>query len=701
MALISAANGASLFVTARTYPGGEGVNAAAVRDFNNDGSDDVVTANLQGKNVTVFVNSGNGTFGVSNDFSVGGGAIDVASDDHNDDGNADLVVTDANTSVHVALGNGDGTFEAFSAITLHSQPQGIAIADLNGDGILDLAIAILGPAHTFDGEVAILIGAGDGSFASPVFYQLGGQQGNRLVATDLNDDAKPDLAVAIQHGVHPRDGLAVLLGNGDGTFQSAVVSLPGVNANDVAAADLNRDGKTDLALANGSSVNGVEVVLGNGDGTFQSPTAYSTGGGAKTVSLVDVNRDGLADLVVGTSYTAILFGDGDGNFGPAIIYRIGQNFDRAFARAGDFNQDQTPDIVGNGVSSEIAVAFGHTNGVYGAPRAYPIGLRGLDSADFDGDGSADVVVGGTLGQLLFLHGNGDGTLGDPLSFANLNGEDVVAADFNGDGKQDILAVPRDGNLIYTILGNGDGTFQSATATSVPVDLDDSDSAVGDFNLDSKPDVVVTDFDTNSLIVWLGNGDGTFQPATTYETPNGPEQPTLADFNVDGNLDVAVSNGFVSRVSIFLGHGDGTFDPPLKTESRSAVYLAAGDLNLDGKPDLAVAAEGINVFLGNGDGTFGLAERVCPNDGPVRIADIDLDGRPDLVFSDFSGTTRLVGFRGNGDGTFRPAVDLVTGEFLTLGPFILKDLNGDEAPEVIVRGIDSPLSVLVNASRRHR
>ena len=140
---------AGLFLTSRTYPTGEGVNAAAVQDFNNDGFADIVTANLTDKNVSVFLNNGNGSFGSANNFSVGVGAIEVASGDLDGDGNADLVVTDASTSAHVALGHGDGTFGAFSTITLHSKPKGIAIADLNLDGIPDLAIAIFGPDTHF------------------------------------------------------------------------------------------------------------------------------------------------------------------------------------------------------------------------------------------------------------------------------------------------------------------------------------------------------------------------------------------------------------------------------------------------------------------------------------------------------------------------------------------------------------------------
>src|ERR1041384_618293 len=311
---VSAQRAARIFLTGRNYPSGGTPFAVAVQDFNNDEVSDI--ASVSGSKVSVLLNNGDGTFGSANTFAVGAGAVEIASADLNGDGNADLVVTDDIQSAYVLLGNGDGTFASSSSISLHNSPFGIAIADLNGDGILDLAIAIAAGSH---GEAAILIGLGDGSFTPPVYYDLT-YNGVRLVATDLNHDVRLDLAAAIENP-SPRSALAVLLGNGDGTFQPAVISVLG-SSDDIAAADFNGDGNVDLALVAflGSQV---RVLLGNGDGTFQPETTYSLPSGEVefTVATADMSRDGVPDLVVGCGdHVSVLLGNGDGTFGAPVLY---------------------------------------------------------------------------------------------------------------------------------------------------------------------------------------------------------------------------------------------------------------------------------------------------------------------------------------------------------------------------------------------
>ena len=215
-----------------------------------------------------------------------------------------------------------------------------------------------------------------------------------------------------------------------------------------------------------------------------------------------------------------------------------------------------------------------------------------------------------------MRGVGDGTLADPISFSTLIADDLVAADLNRDRKADILFTVGNENL-YTMLGNGDGTFQSAQMITVDA-TELSFPALGDFNNDRQPDLAITDWPSDTLMVLLGNGDGSFQPGTSkIRTGDVPQSPTVADFNLDHNLDVVVSNTFGGTVGVYLGHGDGTFDSPLTTSLRSALYSAAADLNKDGKLDLVIAGDGLQVLLGNGDGTFELAAKVYAKDGPLN------------------------------------------------------------------------------------
>jgi hypothetical protein len=260
----------------------------------------------------VLLGDGNGTFQTAVTYSLTGYApLSVAVADVNGDGKPDIVVAIYCASigncnpygpgaVDVLLGNGDGTFQPAVAYGSGGYgAQSVAAADVNGDGKLDVIVANLSACSSgcgTNGTVGVLLGNGNGTFQTAVTYNSGGGPGNSMVVADLNGDGKPDLVVA-------NGNVGVLLGNGDGTFQAAVNYGSGLSgANSVAVADVNGDGKPDLVAATCGSAGcypgAVGVLLGNGDGTFQAAVNYgSVGYDATSVAVADVNGDGKPDLL--------------------------------------------------------------------------------------------------------------------------------------------------------------------------------------------------------------------------------------------------------------------------------------------------------------------------------------------------------------------------------------------------------------------
>ena len=320
-------NGNGTFQTAVTYDsGGYTAQSVAVGDLNGDGKPDLVVANSNSNTVGVLLNNGDGTFQTAVTYPSGGyDAYSVAVADVNGDGKLDVIVAslyvsnnDNSGTVGVLLGNGDGTFQP--VVTYGSggyQAYSVAVADVNGDGKLDLLVAnfcaISDCLSSTNGSVGVLLGNGDGTFQTAVPYDSGGYGTFSVVVADVNGDGKPDLVVANECAVG-RGGcgnndagvVGVLLGNGNGTFQTAVpYGSGGDEGFSVAVQDVNGDGKPDVVVANycaGTNCDdggGLGVLLGNGDGTFQTAVSYSSGGyGAASAAVADVNGDGKPDLLV-------------------------------------------------------------------------------------------------------------------------------------------------------------------------------------------------------------------------------------------------------------------------------------------------------------------------------------------------------------------------------------------------------------------
>jgi hypothetical protein len=298
---------------------------------------------------------------------------------------------------------------------------------------------------------------------------------------------------------------------------------------------------------------------------------------------------------------------------------------------------------------------------------------------------------------------------------------VAVADVNGDGKPDLLVANQNcgdcEGVVSVLLGNGDGTFQ-------PLQTYDSGGhnafsiAVADVNGDGKPDLLVANLCTlcaNGVIgVLLGNGDGTFQAAQTYNSGGiGAHSVAVADVNGDGKPDLLVAIGCeacsTGGVSVLLGNGDGTFQPAKVYYSggSDASSVAVADVNGDRKPDLLVANEGgtglngsVAVLLGNGDGTFQAAVSYSSGGkeaSSLAVADVNGDNKLDLLVADVcltidcpSGAAGVL--LGNGDGTFQAVKTYSSGSFLATS-IAVADVNGDNKPDLLVAnwGPSNPLS----------
>lgn len=682
-------------------------------------------------------------------------------------------------AVNLAQG---GTIQIGTISPSNASPEVVNTADLNGDGVGDLVAistsAVTGGTATVD----VVLGNPNGSFQSPVTYSLPGDSGLSLVIDDFNGDGKLDIVATSLTNTTAGQytySLSFLAGKGDGTFQtpqSVTLTAPtGVMGDPyfgLISADLLGNGKKDLVTSAGV------VLIGAGDGTFtQSSTlAFTTSLGTSqwspNVVAGDFNKDGKIDVAVDDGQSIeVYLGKGDGTFTPGNGYATIDNIGNLFAT--DLDGDGNLDLYSGSASggefqgdqfefNQAYALMGNGNGKFVGAPYLPFVFTGTNMIDLNGDKILDGVgvnatINSTNVSFTSYLGNGDGTFktgstlqvspitvsGNPVSFETLDSFGLGSTRGNGD--VDLVYLPASFNWpggvtgFLMATGNGDGSFNAPVFVQAPTfapsgDFDQSESVsnlfVADVNGDGKADLIYsysvevyqTGVYEQGIAVQLSNGDGTFkapQVIQTYSstTPPGGAAPIvvqLGDATGSGKLDLFTETENVSTATVslqlYLGNGDGTFGsaltPPVADDIAYPSFgsvlgqIVLADMNGDDKPDLVTLGAAKNgngeiaISLGNGDGTF-KTPNILDFGGSgtlgfgVSVADFNGDGKKDVEINGFNPPVDTGIFLGNGDGTlqaFTPSGGTAQpAEAIYLfgyGPALVTTFNGSSLPSVI-------------------
>jgi len=665
------------------YPVGNNPWSIASGDFNNDGKQDIVTANKENDNVALLTGNGDGTFNGASGYSVGDMPLTVISDYFNQDDYPDLATSNfGSDNISVLLGNGDGTFQTATNYNSGITTRCIQSEDFNGDGYQDLAVT-----NRDNFSVSILIGRGDGVFNDAMEFSTGQIKPRLLVAGKFNSDTTVDLAFTHAEAVELRsDIVGILPGNGDGTFGNVIITYVDSighfrNATSISKGDFNKDNVPDLAVGvdvtGGEETDYVSIMLNNGDASFSNATPLQLGyEGDKPfyITTAFFDSDDNPDLIItgsGANTVSVHLGNGDGTFITENYYTTAQ-YPR-WITINDFNDDFNLDVVtaneGSTLGGTASIFLGNGDGsliisptvVVDTTQPY----AGI-AKDLNLDGDIDLAVANwglsnvTNGVLSILNGNGDGTFSLTGSYTIGKAAKVIIAEkFNNDEYTDLAIVQDRSHNIAVFINNGDGSFQGPA--NYDVDLNPLSLTSGDFNQDNILDLVTVNYNGDNFSVLPGNGDGTFGTRTDFTTSHGSRDVIAADINNDTFPDIIILCSELSQninlIAIHFGNGDGGFGSA-NTFNIPGAYawdIAQGDFNEDNKLDLIVTDVETNEvyeYIGNGNGTFSSGNFIGQVSDPLSVVpgDYNNDSFLDIAVSD-GDNDNITLFLGNGDGSF--------------------------------------------------
>lgn len=517
--------------------------------------------------------------------------------------------------------------------------------------------------------------------ATDYSFLNGGQQPMSVTSADFNKDGFKDIATANNGS----NDISVLMGNGNGSFTTAVnYAIPGQGL-EIFSADCNNDSNTDLVATDWSG--NISVFLNTGSGAFAAPLHIQGYSGMVSAAMADFNKDGNIDFVtVGYWYTYLFAGNGNGNFTLASSFQTGLNPN--FLTVGDVNADANPDLIVSSQTDSLYVFLGSGTNAFTVPNSsYFLGSsvqsRRMTLADLDQDGDKDLTVMlYAIDSFAVFKNNGNGTFNPtPSKFlSNYNQGALTAADYNNDGKID-LAVE---GTILRVLFNTGGYFPT---------YHDYYGGTGmclistDLNNDNHPDLVNASSQSNNCWILMNNGSGSFNDYTPFSTVIYPKSIIKADLDNDGLNDVMVCSEYDNGLSMLPGKNSGYFGPTNYINlGQAGKVLATADFNGDNNPDVFVAHANnpsYQVLLGNGNGTFVSTATVSLSlhfAYSAQVGDMNNDGAMDVVAGDYNGY--LIVLLGQSNGTFQSPIFTLGASTNSSEQLVLADLNKDGKLDVI-------------------
>ena len=688
--------------------------SVGIGDFNDDNQLDIAIANHENNNVKIFNSQNTKKLGQEKLFptdsrfssnaisfistGTGSGPSALAIGDFNGDHRLDIVIANSATdNIGVSLGYGSGEFSSQMVYSTgaDSRPVAVVVGDFNNDVILDIAVA-----NFRVDAIWVFLGYGNGSFSLQKILSTGvGSGPYSLAIDDFNKDAHLDIAVVNSK----TSTLGIFLGYGNGEFSNQTVYSTGVDStpSSIIVADFNKDNRQDLAVTN-YRTNNIAVFIGYGNGSFRSPLVLSTGdeSNPSAIAVGDLNNDGLSDIAVacsGTNKIAIFLGRSKGRFSLPSMYSTDYYSNPISIVIGDFNNDGRLDIaVANYGADNMGVFVGYSNSQFSSQTIYTTGIysgpRTIVAADFNNDDRLDIAVANKEADnvaIFLAQSNEDFASTTYPSTTDFCLNLVAVGDVNSDNRSDVVTANYDTNTISVLLGDGNGNFANLSVMSTGDGSRPASLGLGDFNNDDWLDIVITSSGTNNIGIFLGYGNGEFQPQITYDTGyySMPIALAIGDANHDGRLDIFVVNYASDNVGVFLGYGNGSFSPQTFYETEyysQPIAITAADFNNDGRLDFAVAklrANNVGVLFGWGNGTF-QSERIFSTGTythPMSLAaaDFNKDGNIDIaVGNTLTLEEHILILLGDGTGNFSNHGKYITQTNSPICSLLVTDFGND-------------------------